>query len=131
MITNNYKNGDIAIASNGDRGIFIDDSFLWAGSQHTDEEISFLIRYTDTGAEIVSDTDNTVPDFLPDLEITSRGLMVLLAQTALKCKGYYYGNLDGDFGKKTYDAVKRFREDNYLTGDTIIDKETYRYLFKE
>lgn len=131
MMTNNYKNGDIAIASNGDRGIFIDDSFLWAGSQHTDDEISFLIRYTDTGAEISADQSEPVPDWLPELEINSRGLMVLLAQTALKCKGYYHGNLDGDFGKMTYDAVRKFREDNYLAGDTIIDKETYKYLFKE
>ena len=130
-MVSNFQNGDIAIAVNGDRGIFCDDSFLWAGSQHPDDEIAFLIRYTETDAEIHSNQTDPVPDFLPDLEIGNKGLMVLLAQTALRCKGYYKGNLDGDFGKKTYDAVRQFREDNYLTGDTIIDKETYKYLFKE
>lgn len=128
---NDFKNGDIAIAINGDRGIYINDSFMWAGSNHSNEEISFLIRYTDTGAEIVTDQSDTVPEWLPELEIKSRGLMVLLAQTALKCKGYYHGKLDGDFGKLTYDAVRQFKADNYLAGDTIIDKETYKYLFKE
>lgn len=131
MKMNEFKTGDIAIAQNGDRGIFIDDSFMWAGSDHEPDDIAFLIRYTDTGAEIHADQTDPAPDFLPELEIGSKGLMVLLAQTALKCKGYYRGNLDGDFGKMTYDAVRRFREDNYLTGDTIIDKQTYQFLFKE
>lgn len=130
-MVSNFQNGDIAIAVNGDRGIFVVDSFLWAGSQHPDDEISFLIRYTDTETIIHADQTDPVPDFLPDLEIGNKGLMVLLAQTALRCKGYYKGNLDGDFGKKTYDAVRQFREDNYMTGDTIIDKETYKFLFKE
>lgn len=128
---NEFKNGDIAIAQNGDRGIYIEDSFMWAGSDHPADDIAFLIRYTDTGAEIHADQTDPVPDFLPELEFGSKGLMVLLAQTALKCKGYYKGILDGDFRKKTYDALRQFREDNYLTGDTIIDKETYKYLFKE
>lgn len=121
------NNGDIVIAVNGDRGIVAENDILWASAPHTEEEISFCIRYTEISAEI----EENKKDFLPDLEIGSRGLAVLLAQTALKCKNYYKGKLDGDFGQKTYEAVREFRKDNYLSGDTVIDTETYKYLFKE
>ena len=127
MIT--LQNGDIVIASNGDRGIVAEDDILWAGPYHEKDDISFAIRYTETSAKITgqSQTEN----WFPDREIGSKGLIVLLAQTALKCKGYYRGNLDGDFGKMTFEAVRKFREDNYLTGDSILDTQTYKFLFQE
>lgn len=123
------SNGDIVIASNGDRGIVAENDILWASEYHPKEDIAFCIRYTETDAEI---EEYKKPDFLPTLEIGSRGLMVVLVQTALQCKGYYKNcKVDGDFGNKTFEAVREFRKDNYLSGDTVVDYETYKCLFKE
>ena len=123
----------MAVTAAGITGLVVDGSVFWTdGQPHSDDEITFLMRYTETGAELIG--DQNTPDtrvYFPDCEIGAKGLTVLLAQTALKCKGYYRGNLDGDFGKMTYDAVRKFREDNYLTGDSILDTQTYNYLFKE
>lgn len=124
------RNGDIVIASNGDRGIVTENDILWASPYHEIEDIEFAIRYTETTTEIISENAET-EDYFPEQEIGSKGLTVLLAQTALKCKGYYTGNLDGDFRNKTFNAVRKFREDNYLSGDSIMDKQFYKFLFKE
>lgn len=123
------KNGDMAIAKDGASGLVVDGSIFWADGQAREEsEVDFLIRYTQTGAEIVN---TQTPVNFPVLEIGSKGLAVVLVQTALKCKGYYKAKIDGDFWEETYKAVKRFRDDNYLTGDTVVDEQCYQYLFKE
>lgn len=124
-----FKNGDMAIAKDGASGLVVDGSIFWAdGQAREDTEVDFLIRYTQTGAEIVN---TQTPVNFPVLEIGSKGLAVVLVQTALKCKGYYKDKIDGDFWEETYKAVKRFRDDNYLTGDTVVDEQCYQYLFKE
>lgn len=124
-----FKNGDMAIAKDGASGLVVDGSIFWADGQAREEtEVDFLIRYTQTGAEIVN---TKTPVNFPVLEIGSKGLAVVLVQTALKCKGYYKAKIDGDFWEETYKAVKRFRDDNYLTGDTVVDEQCYQYLFKE
>lgn len=124
-----YNNGDMTVAKDGTTGMVVDGSIFWAdGLARTDNDIQFIIRYTEQGAELMGYNDEAI---LPDLEIGARGLAVVLAQTALQCKEYYKGKIDGDFGKQTYDAVRRFREDNYLSGDTVVDYECYKYLFKE
>ena len=129
---NNYKNGDMVVASNGETGLVVDGSVFWTGDPHDDDEISFIVRYTEQGAELLGDqTTPDTPVYFPVCEIGAKGLTVLLAQTALKCKGYYLGNLDGDFGKMTYDAVRKFREDNYLQGDSVLDDDCYKFLFRE
>lgn len=126
-----FKNGDMAIAKDGSSGLVVDGSIFWADGQAREEtEVDFLIRYTQTGAEIVNTNFRTPVNF-PVLEIGSKGLAVVLVQTALKCKGYYKDKIDGDFWEETYKAVKRFRDDNYLTGDTVVDEQCYQYLFKE
>lgn len=119
----------MTVAKDGTTGMVVDGSIFWAdGLARTDNDIQFIIRYTEQGAELMGYNDEAI---LPDLEIGARGLAVVLAQTALQCKGYYKGKIDGDFGKQTYDAVRRFREDNYLLGDTVVDQECYKFLFKE
>ena len=124
-----YNNGDMAVAKDGTTGMVVDEQIFWCdGKARDDSEIQFIIRYTEQGAELMGYNEEAI---LPDLEIGSRGLAVVLAQTALQCKGYYKGIIDGDFGKQTYDAVRRFREDNYLSGDTVVNHECYTYLFKE
>ena len=56
---------------------------------------------------------------------------VALLQRKLKDKSYYKGEIDGLFGSKTEEAVKRFQEDNNLKGDGIVGPNTYRHLPKD
>lgn len=57
-----------------------------------------------------------------------RGPAVLEVQRALKRLGYLKWKPDGFWGQGTEKAVKKFREDNGLTGPNIIDDKTYRLL---
>ncbi len=45
-------------------------------------------------------------------------------QTKLKNWGYYAGKVDGIYGVKTKDAVKKFQKKNGLTADGIVGKKT-------
>lgn len=38
-------------------------------------------------------------------------------QMFLSGRGYYDGDYDGLFGTKTYDAIRRYQQDNHLTVD--------------
>lgn len=123
------QNGDMVIAHDGVSGLTVDGDVFWTDGKARDiSEISFAVRYTETGAVITGEETSVL---FPELEIGSKGLAVVLAQTALKCKGYYNGKIDGDFGQLTYEAVRKFRQDNYLQGDTIVDDMCYKFLFKE
>ena len=54
----------------------------------------------------------------------SRGNEVTQIQTKLKRWGYYNGNVDGIYGSKTVEAVKKFQRKNGLTVDGIAGKNT-------
>lgn len=56
------------------------------------------------------------------------GIDVKFAQDMLNNKGYDCGRVDGDFGKKTKEAVKKFQEDCKITADGIIGKDTGKRL---
>lgn len=58
----------------------------------------------------------------------SRGDMVKQVQTKLKNWGYYIGRVDGDFGEKTYNAVRKFQSKNGLKVDGIVGQKTYNAL---
>ncbi len=58
----------------------------------------------------------------------SNGNEVIQIQKKLKEWGYYKGNVDGIFGSKTFDAVKRFQKKNGLTVDGIAGTETLKAL---
>ena len=45
-------------------------------------------------------------------------------QTKLKNWGYYTGKVDGIYGAKTKEAVKKFQKKNGLTADGIVGKKT-------
>ena len=54
----------------------------------------------------------------------STGQEVKEIQTKLKNWGYYKGNVDGIYGTKTFNAVKKFQSKNGLTVDGIAGKKT-------
>ncbi len=58
----------------------------------------------------------------------SRGTDVKTIQQKLKNWGYYKGQVDGIFGKKTTEAVKYFQRKNGLTVDGIVGNKTLAAL---
>lgn len=58
----------------------------------------------------------------------SRGDEVRQIQTKLKNWGYYSGSVDGVYGSKTLDAVKKFQRKNGLTADGIAGTKTLQAL---
>ena len=58
----------------------------------------------------------------------SRGEEVKKIQTKLKNWGYYNGNVDGIYGSKTFESIKRFQRKNGLTVDGIAGKKTLNAL---
>ena len=58
----------------------------------------------------------------------SRGEEVRKIQTKLKNWGYYNGNVDGIYGSKTFDAVKKFQRKNGLKVDGIAGEKTLNAL---
>ena len=58
------------------------------------------------------------------LTMGSRGEKVALIQQRLKEWGYYAGDVDGVFGRGTYNAVVRFQRQNGLSVDGQVGKKT-------
>lgn len=58
----------------------------------------------------------------------SSGSVVSQIQTKLKSWGYYSGDVDGIFGSRTEEAVKRFQRKNGLTADGVVGTATLNAL---
>ena len=58
----------------------------------------------------------------------SSGEEVKQIQTKLKNWGYYKGNVDGIYGTKTFNAVKKFQSKNGLTIDGLVGTNTWSLL---
>lgn len=58
----------------------------------------------------------------------SNGEEVKKIQTKLKDWGYYSGNVDGIYGSKTFEAVKKFQSKNGLKADGIAGDKTLSAL---
>ena len=66
-----------------------------------------------------------VPQELPVLKKGSRGEYVRNWQLFLNLNGYSCGTVDGIFGPKTENAVKKWQENHGLVPDGIIGKKTW------
>lgn len=58
----------------------------------------------------------------------SRGADVTYLQKRLVANGYYVGEIDGDFGRKTENAVKACQEEHGLKVDGIVGVKTWDVL---
>ena len=64
----------------------------------------------------------------PTLRKGSRGVYVVEAQEILTMCGYDCGAVDGVYGTKTIEAVKRFQADNGLDPDGVVGRMTWAAL---
>lgn len=89
---------------------------------------------TDSSSTKSSDTDSvsTMEDIGAAPNATKQGdsgTNVKKLQQALKLLGYYSGDIDGDYGDKTVQAVKRFQKNRGMKQDGIAGSGTIRVLF--
>ena len=73
----------------------------------------------------------TEPTPEPPLHNGSQGEKVWKLQEKLKALGYYEGEVDGQFGPGTRDAVIAFQKKNGLDADGLAGEETQQALYSE
>ena len=74
-------------------------------------------------------TEEATPE--PALHTGSQGEKVWKLQEKLQALGYYEGEVDGQFGPGTRDAVIAFQQKNGLDADGLAGEETQRVLYSE
>lgn len=67
---------------------------------------------------------------LPTLRLGSKGEQVKYLQAILNYYGYSLA-IDGIFGKKTEDAVKKFQKSRHLRVDGIVGPNTWNALLTD
>ena len=67
----------------------------------------------------------------PALHTGSQGEKVWKLQERLQALGYYEGEVDGQFGPGTRDAVIAFQKKNGLDADGLAGDETQKVLYSE
>ena len=73
--------------------------------------------------------DPSLPTAAPVMRTGSKGQEVKDLQTRLSALGFYSGEIDGEFGPGTKEAVIAFQKTNGLEADGIVGEETRELLF--
>ena len=73
--------------------------------------------------------DPSLPTAAPVMRAGSKGQEVKDLQTRLSALGCYNGDIDGEFGPGTKEAVTAFQKANGLEADGIVGEETRALLF--
>lgn len=79
----------------------------------------------------ISQTIQTEPEAVPVLQFVSWGTygdLVRQTQQRLQDLGYDVGKIDGIFGTKTYEAIRKFQQDQGLKVDGIAGNDTLERL---
>ena len=102
----------------------------------TIREVRREMSLTPTPLPPVPDTvreRNVVADVTPEppLRNGSQGEKVWKLQERLKILGYYPGEVDGQFGPGTKEAVIAFQKKNGLDADGMAGEETQRVLYSD
>ena len=73
--------------------------------------------------------DPAQPTAAPVMRAGAKGQEVKDLQTRLAALGFYNGEIDGEFGPGTKEAVTAFQKANGLEADGIVGEETRTLLF--
>ena len=76
----------------------------------------------------ISDLDKNYINTLPLLFKGCKSVFVKVLQLLLNYYGGCELDLDGDFGPRTYNAVKAYQKANKIEVDGVVGKETWTYL---
>ena len=114
-------NGDVVLVD-GVAGIVRNGVIELADGKTTTEAPDYIIRIPERMPETVVHTIE-----FPTLEVGDKSMYTEIMQTCLKWHGYGV-KPDGDFGTETFEGLRRFRNDCYLTGDTVCDSSTWERL---
>ena len=82
------------------------------------------------GNVMVVTPDPNAPTAEPVLKNGAQGDDVTNLQSRLKTLGYYSGEIDGQFGNATREAVMLFQYQNGLDTDGVVGSETRALLFR-
>lgn len=88
-----------------------------------------LFLFIFSGVSDLSASDN--PYGIDNLRLGSKGTYVQNLQRDLTFLGYDTGGIDGIFGRRTYEAVAKFQNDNNLYADGIVGKQTKEALLRK
>lgn len=80
------------------------------------------------GSNVSNATTAPTSPLFPILLSGATGAAVAEAQKLLKNQGYYQGQIDGDFGMMTRDAIVAFQRANSLTIDGKVGAQTWQKL---
>ena len=103
----------------------------------TVREVQRVMSLTPTPLPQMPDTvwaaaiDRSEPTPEPPLSSGARGEKVEELQKRLQALGYYTGEIDGQFGPGTRDAVIAFQRNNGLDADGLAGTETLSILFSQ
>ena len=81
------------------------------------------------GNVMIVTPDPSAPTAAPLLKTGSTGEAVTTLQSRLKALGYYTGEIDGQFGSGTREAVLLFQTQNHLDVDGAVGPETSQLLY--
>ena len=84
------------------------------------------IGINETKSEPISLTNATKEASKEEIKVPSKKDI----QTALKNAGFYDGAIDGKFGPKTIEAIKKFQQENNLKVDGKVGHKTWTVLKK-
>ena len=87
------------------------------------------VLYSSSAKAAPTATPTVKPTETPSaLQMGSTGEKVVRLQSRLKTLGYYSGNVDGDFGAATRDAVRAFQRANGLSVDGKVGDATWEKI---
>lgn len=118
------QNGDIVLVD-GVSGIFYNGQITLSNLTVTDKEPDYVLRFD---GQITEEPESLN---FPQLEYGTTGLYVALMQTCLKWHGTKAVEVDGVLGIKTLAALREFRKQHYMDGDTVCDAATWNKLLTE
>ena len=126
------KDNDIIVTGTGAVGIVHDGEIITPTGDCLDPSAAeFALRMLPEDPDTLEIEQPASGIVFPETQIGSKGLTVVLLQTALKCRGYDPGTIDGDFGNKTHQALYDFKKAEGIPGETVADNTVYQKLFLE